>query len=125
MIKTIHITTIVISISLFIGRGMWLYALKRDLTARWIKFLPHINDTVLLITGIILAVQLQQYPLSHDWLTVKIICLLIYIGLGFSAMKWHKATSKGMLSWFAAIGVFAYMLTVALNHHPMGIFHSL
>ena len=122
MIKTLHIITVVISISLFVGRGLWLYALKNNLSARWIKILPHVNDTVLLITGILLAVQLQQYPLVHDWLTVKIICLLIYIGLGFSAMKWHKSTKAGLLSWVCAIIVFVYMVSVAITKTPYGIF---
>lgn len=122
MIKTLHITTVVISLSLFIGRGIWLYALKNDLTARWIKILPHVNDTVLLITGITLAIQLQQYPLVLSWLTVKIVCLLIYIGLGFSAMKWHRKTKIGLLNWLIAIVVFSFMISVALNRHPAGLF---
>lgn len=122
MIKTLHITTALISISLFIGRGIWLYTLHKNLTARWIKILPHINDTVLLITGITMAIQLHQYPLVDGWLTVKIICLLGYIGLGFSAMKWHRGTIAGLWSWLIAILVFIYMLSVALQHHPLGLF---
>ena len=122
MIKTLHITTVIISISLFIGRGVWLYALRKNLTARWIKILPHINDTLLLIAGFTLAIQIQQYPFVHSWLTVKVICLLIYIGLGFSAMKWHRGTKTGLISWISAIVVFSFMIFVALNRHPAGIF---
>ena len=122
MLKTIHIATVSISLVLFIGRGLWIYLLKKQLTARWLKVVPHINDSVLLITGITLAIQVQQYPLVHGWLTVKIACLLSYIVLGMLAMKWFKATKTGLLSWLSAIAIFIYMLSVALTRHPAGLF---
>lgn len=122
MIKTIHIAAVSISLVLFIVRGVWIYLLQHQLNARWVKVLPHINDTILLITGITLAVQTQVYPFTHVWLTVKLSCLLGYIILGMLAMKWFKATRIGMISWLAAIAVFIYMLSVALNRHPAGLF---
>lgn len=125
MIKVIHIATVSLSLCLFVARGVWIYLLKNQLTSRWLKVLPHINDTFLLITGISLAIQLQQYPFVHHWLTVKLCCLLVYIGLGLSAMKWHKNTKQGFISWVLAIMIFIYMVSVALNHHPLGLFAGL
>ena len=122
MLKYIHISTIVISLCLFVGRGGWIYVLKKQLTARWLKILPHLNDTILLVTGITLAIQTQQYPLVQGWLTVKIICLLAYIVLGMLAMKWFAATRPGLISWFGAIAVFIFMISVAITRNPAGLF---
>ena len=122
MIKTIHIATVSISLVLFVGRGIWIYLLKQQLTARWLKVAPHVNDSVLLITGVTLAIQTQQYPLANNWLTVKTGCLLAYIILGMLAMKWFRATKTGLLSWLGAIVIFIYMLSVALTRHPAGLF---
>ena len=121
MIKTIHVATVFFSILLFVSRGFWVYILNRQQLARWLKIVPHVNDTVLLVTGITLAIQVQQYPLVHSWLTVKIICLLIYILLGMVAMKWQVSTKAGLFSWIAAILVFLYMISVALNKNPLPI----
>ena len=93
------------------------------MTAKWIKILPHINDTVLLLTGVTLAIQIQQYPFTHHWLTVKIICLLAYILLGMVAMKWAVNKPKGLISWLLAIAIFGFMVSVATNKNTAGIFY--
>jgi uncharacterized membrane protein SirB2 len=107
---------------LFISRGVWIYLLKQQLTARWQKVVPHVNDSVLLITGVTLAIQTQQYPLANNWLTVKLGCLLAYIILGMLAMKWFRATKTGFCCWLGAIAIFIYMVSVALTRHPAGLF---
>jgi len=123
MIKSIHITTVAISILLFISRGVWIYILKKQLMAKWIKILPHVNDTILLLTGITLAIQIQQYPFIHHWLTVKIICLLAYIMLGMIAMRWSTNKTKGFIAWLSAIAIFTFMLSVAITKNSAGIFY--
>lgn len=122
MIKTLHIITVTVSILLFVGRGSWIYILKTPLTAKWTKILPHVNDTVLLLTGIAMAVQLQQYPFVHQWLTIKLGCLLAYILLGMVAMKWQLNKPAGIMAWILAICVFAYMVSVALTKSSSGFF---
>ena len=123
MIKTLHITTVTISILLFVSRGFWIYILKNQLTAKWIKILPHVNDTIVLLSGITLAVQVQQYPFVHHWLTVKIICLLTYILFGMIAMKWSVNKTNGFIAWLLAIVIFAFMVSVAISKNSAGIFY--
>lgn len=122
MIKTVHIATVLLSLVLFVGRGSWIYLLRKQLTARWIRILPHVNDSILLVSGITLAVQTGQSPLLHNWLAVKIACLLVYILLGMLAMKWFRATRTGLFTWLAAIIVYLFMLSVALNRNSAGFF---
>ena len=77
MIKLIHMITALISISFFLLRGIWVFNSSEMMSKKWVKIVPHVNDTILLVTAIILAVGLQQYPFTHDWLTAKFSALLL------------------------------------------------
>ena len=123
MIKIIHITVVTLSLILFLSRGTWVYFFNKQLTAKWVKILPHVNDTILLVSGITLAVQTQQYPFVQHWLTVKIICLVGYILLGMVALKWSINTRKGFVAWISAVSLFFFMLSVAMTRHGAGLFY--
>ena len=87
MIKIIHMSTALISISLFIIRGIWVFTESDMMKQKWVKILPHVNDTILLISAIMLAISIEQYPFVHGWLTAKFVALIIYIILGMFALK--------------------------------------
>ena len=116
LVKNIHIVTVVLSISGFFMRGIWMMQDSPRLKQRWVKIGPHINDTILLTTGIILAVMVQQYPFVNGWLTAKLIALLVYIGLGFATLRFGRSKPQRIITWLAAILVFGYMLGVARTH---------
>ena len=90
MIKVIHMSTAFISISLFILRAVWVFRESSMMSQKWVKILPHVNDTFLLITATILAISIQQYPFVDGWLTAKITALLFYIVFGMFALKRAK-----------------------------------
>ncbi|MDQ7049295.1 MAG: SirB2 family protein [Enterobacterales bacterium] len=101
LIKSIHIVTAIFSIGGFLLRSWWVvnHSLKTNLVA--VKVLPHINDTLLLIAGILL-VYWGPYspiaePLSFLWLIAKWIFLLVYIVAGRFALKQAK-TKQGKLN---------------------------
>jgi uncharacterized membrane protein SirB2 len=118
-LKALHLTTIAISLTLFILRGLWMIAESPRLRARWARIVPHINDTVLLVSGISLAYTLGLSPLEHGWLAAKIVALLAYIVLGTFALKRGKSRSQRIAAWFAALLVFGYMIAVAVAHDPL------
>ena len=119
VLKMIHVSSVILSFSLFFLRGIWLIQGSQNLHQRWVKILPHINDTVLLVSAILLAVVIQQNPLDHAWLTAKISGLLVYIGLGMVAMRFGKTRKIRITSWIAALCVFAYIVLVALTKSPV------
>ncbi|SEF71669.1 Uncharacterized membrane protein SirB2 [Nitrosomonas ureae] len=119
VLKMIHVSSVILSFSLFFFRGVWLIQDSQKLHQRWVKILPHINDTVLLISAILLAVVIQQNPLDHAWLTAKVFGLLVYIGLGMVAMRFGKTRKARITSWIAALCVFAYIVLVALTKSPV------
>ena len=89
------------------------------LQARWVRIAPHINDTLLLASGIWLAALMQQYPLVHGWLTAKFFALIAYIMLGTVALKRGKTKAQRITAWVAALLVFGYMSAVAVAHDPL------
>lgn len=117
-LKTLHLATIAISLALFVLRGLWMIADSSRLRARWTRVVPHVNDTVLLVSGISLAYSLGLSPLEHGWLAAKIVALLAYIALGTIALKRGKTRGQRIAAWIAALFVFGYMVSVAVAHDP-------
>ena len=122
LLKSIHILTVLISISGFILRGIWMIKDSPHLQQRWVKITPHINDTILLITGITLAIRIQQYPFVHGWLTAKLIALLLYIGLGMLTIRHGRSKQQRIITWLAAIVVFIYMVGIARTRQAFFLF---
>ena len=118
-VKAIHVVTALISISGFTVRGIWMLMDSPRLRAKWVKVVPHINDTLLLVSAIILAVQMSQVPFVHGWLTAKVLGLLVYIGLGMVALRFGKTKPVKALAFLSAIAVFVYIVLVALTKNPL------
>lgn len=115
MIKLIHMSTAFISISFFLVRGFWVFNHSEMMNKKWVKIAPHVNDTILLVSAIILAIGLQQYPFTHDWLTAKFIALLLYIVLGMFALKRAKEMKNKIVFFVLALLMFGYIVGVALT----------
>lgn len=117
-IKHVHITAVTLSFALFLLRGVWMLGESAMLERRWVRVVPHVVDTVLLAAGIWLAVMLRQIPGVSEWLTAKIVALVLYIGLGTVALKRGRTRSQRAAAWMAALAVFGYIVAVALTKNP-------
>lgn len=118
-IKHIHITCAVLSGSLFLMRGYWMLVESDRLQRRWVKVVPHIVDTLLLTSALIMVFWSGQYPFVQSWLTAKVIALIVYIALGTIALKRGKTKAVRSGALIAAIVAFAYIVSVALTRHAM------
>lgn len=118
-LKHLHLTFVALSLIFFVMRGLWLFTNSNLLAKKWAKILPHIISTLLLVSGIVLAVHLSMSPGGQPWLFAKIIALVIYIGLGVAAFKTRNVTMSKVF-WVSALVVFAYMVSVALTRNPLG-----
>lgn len=87
-LKHVHILTAFLSVSLFILRYWWQYRGSAMSTKRWVRIVPHVNDTLLLGTGVALVLITHFYPFTPQgaWLTEKLFGVIIYIVLGFIAL---------------------------------------
>ena len=114
MFKHLHMTLALVSLLLFIYRWSLALAGSDRLQQKWLKILPHINDTFLLLFGVLLAVTLQLSPGQQPWLMAKLMALVLYIGLGVMALK-RPARVQKLVAGVAALAVFGYMVGAAVT----------
>ncbi len=120
-IRITHITAVLISGGLFALRGLGLMlGMKWPLVAP-VRYLTYTVDTVLLTAALMLMTIVRQYPFVHGWLTVKVVLLVIYIFLGALAFRQRKLHTRFGF-WLSALLVYAFIISVARAHHPLGIF---
>ena len=121
-IKTLHITCVFLSLGLFVLRHVLNVRGVDWRKFRALRIMPHVVDTLLLGSGITLAFIVHEYPFKDAWLTVKVLALIAYIGLGIVAL--HRGRSPGVrrIAFLAAALVFGFIVTVARTQKPLGIF---
>jgi uncharacterized membrane protein SirB2 len=119
-IKWVHVAAVIASGTLFALRGLAL-----NLGAAWpmiwpVRYLSYTIDTTLLTAALMLTAILHQYPFVQSWLTVKVVLLLIYIGLGAYAFSYASTRPARIGCWLAALVVFLGIVSVARAHDPLG-----
>ena len=122
LLKSVHVTAVASSLSLFVLRAIWRMRAPERLAARWVRFVPHVVDTVLLASAIGLALMLENYPGTHGWLTAKVAGLVAYVVLGSIALKRGRTPAARGLAFVAALVVFGYIVSVAITKSPKGFF---
>ena len=119
LVKHLHITCAVLSGSFFLLRGVWMLLESDALQRRWVKVVPHVVDTVLLTSALVMVFWSAQYPFVQPWLTAKVLALLAYIVLGTIALKRGQTKATRTAALVAALAVFAYIVLVALSRKVM------
>ena len=107
-----------VSLLLFIWRGASMWLQKPVQQHLWRRTVPDAVDTLLLLTGITMAVLLEVSPWEHGWLAAKLIALLVYIGLGTVAFRFGRTLLIKRSSFVAALAVFGYIVSVAYSMNP-------
>lgn len=78
----------------FTLRGYWMVTESSLLQSKPSRILPHIIDTLLLLSAIALVIMSRQYPIVVGWVTIKIVLLVMYIVLGTLALKRGKTKQQ-------------------------------
>ncbi|MDP1527354.1 MAG: SirB2 family protein [Rhodocyclaceae bacterium] len=125
LIKHLHVACVILSIGGFCLRGVLRLGLakKSALAGRLsgkLRWLPHVNDTVLLVAALVLAVRIGQYPFVDAWLTAKVLGLIAYIILGSLALTAGRPARLRIAAGLMAVVVFGWIISVALSKHPVG-----
>ncbi len=121
LIKHIHQGSAIVSVALFILRGIWMMAESGMLRRTWVRVVPHVIDTVLLASALMLSWLIAQYPFVHGWVTAKVVGLVVYIALGMIALKRGRTMGIRVVAWFVALMVFAYIMLVAVTKQVLPI----
>ncbi|ASW81665.1 hypothetical protein EAY27_00140 [Vibrio anguillarum] len=118
-LKHFHLLTIAISALLLSVRYALMMMDSKLLQHPFLKRFPHINDSLLLLSGIALIVMSGFIPFTPaaPWLTEKLTCVMAYIALGFFALKLGRNkllrtfAFLGALGWLAMAGKIAIVKT--------------
>ena len=88
------------------------------LAQRWVRILPHVTDTMLLLSAVGLMFIIEQYPFRNDWLTAKIVLMLLYIAFGFFGINHGQSRRWRIVNGAIAVTIFSYIVMVAITHNP-------
>jgi uncharacterized membrane protein SirB2 len=119
LLKHLHVTCVVLSISGFVVRGVWMMRESPWLQKKWVRVAPHIIDTILLGSAILLTMQIRQYPFVQGWLTAKVLALIAYVVVGAVGLKYGRTKKIRIAAWLTAIVIFVYIVLVALSHQVL------
>jgi uncharacterized membrane protein SirB2 len=114
-VKQLHLAAVALSWMLFFLRGVWMIADSPRLKARWVRVVPHVNDTILLVAGVYLATFVGLQP----WILAKLAALVAYILIGMVAITRGPTKPVRIAAWIAAQCVFLYIVAVALRKNPL------
>lgn len=120
-LKAAHIGLVMASGLLFALRGALVLAGQGWAMARPWRMLSYGIDTALLTAGVTLWAGLSLNPVSSHWLGAKLLLLLLYIVLGSLALKRARSGGGRLASYLGALGVYLFMVSVALAHQPLGV----
>nr|WP_284453986.1 invasion regulator SirB2 [Citrobacter sp. MNAZ 1397] len=120
---SLHLTTVILTISLFVLRYWWNFTGNPRVQARWMRIVPHAVDTLLLLSGLGLIVVTRYIPFTANgaWLTEKLFGVIIYIVLGFIALGRHRPRSQqtGFIAFLLGLVVLYIIIKLAATKIPI------
>ncbi|WP_105900976.1 SirB2 family protein [Vibrio gangliei] len=119
-IKHIHLLAIALSVLLLTIRYVLMMMDSPLLQKKLFKVTPHVVDTILLASGIALIFITGFIPFTAAgaWLTEKISCVLVYIALGFVALKLGRNKIIRSVAFFGALGWLYWAAHLAMTKVP-------
>ncbi len=125
VLKAVHLGAVALSLGGFFTRGLAALRGASWVRSRPARTLPHIVDTVLLLSALAMAWMLRLTPANAPWLAAKIVGLLLYIALGIVALRPGRPWRSRAAAWLAALAVFAWIVSVAYLKTPLGFFAAI
>jgi uncharacterized membrane protein SirB2 len=124
-IRAVHIGSVIASGLLFLIRS----AGRNLFGASWpmalpLRILVYTVDTILLTAALMLMTIVRQYPFVDAWLTTKVVLLIAYILIGWWAFRAERRQVR-IASSLGALAIFAFIITVARAHHPLGFLSTI
>lgn len=120
-IKWVHVAAVLASGGLFLLRGLLVQAGRPAIAmAPPVRYLSYTVDTILLTAAFMLLTMLPGAMFSNGWLAFKVALIVAYIVLGTCALKRGRTARARMICYVAALAVFAFVISIARAHHPLG-----
>ena len=120
--KTIHITFAIISLSGFLLRSALMFRDSPWLQNKLVQLLPHLVDTVFLLSGFSMAFLVNFGLFSQPWLTMKLFLLMLYLFFVGVALSRGKTLRLRSAAFVGALFTFGFIVGVAINKTPISWF---
>lgn len=121
-IRSVHIASALLSGAIFLLRSLAFNLFN----AAWamsfaLRTVVWSVDTTLLTAAFMLMTITSQVPFVDAWLTVKVLLLVVYVVLAWTAFRASSKTTR-LAATGAAAAVFGIVYSIARAHHPLGFF---
>ena len=118
-IKHLHGTLAALSVLLYTLRGIWM--LRGSALARitWVRILPHIVYTGLVLAGATLATLSGQWGATWIWLKLVLLGAVIALGVLAFSPRSKLPASRRMSVWGMGLVLFIMIFAVAAHHHAL------
>ncbi len=119
-LKAVHVGSAMLSVTGFAARGVLMMADSPLMATQFARIAPHVVDTVLLGSALLLTWQSGQYPFAQPWLTAKVLALAAYVVLGSIALRRGRTLRVRTWAFVFALGTALYIFSVAVSRDPAG-----
>lgn len=117
-LKYAHIALAFLSLTGFVLRGFWMMRGTALLDHRAVRTVPHVVDTLFLLSGIGLVLTLSLPVMQSPWLLSKLAGLVAYVVLGSIALRRGPTLAARQIAFVAALSAFAYIVGAAVSKSP-------
>ncbi len=117
-LKHSHMLFAMLSVLLLVVRFALLTKGSALLQTKFLKIVPHVVDTLLLLSAVSLMMTLSQYPISTPWLTDKVVGVAAYILMGVVALKGRTPMLR-IMAFLGALGWLSLVVRVAITKTPV------
>jgi len=121
VVKYVHIVAVSVTFALFFVRGLWVLRSYPSPQEAWVRYLPHLVDTVLVVSALVFLWDARNLGWPGQWFTVKLALIAVYAILAIAVLKFARRLGIKVITWIAALLVFLFVTTIAVLHHPLGI----
>ena len=120
-IKLLHVSCAYITGLGFLLRGILALARHPLQNHRITRRLPHLIDTVLLVSGFLMLWLWSFAPLQQSWLLAKLLVLPAYIGAGFLMLRWGSNDRRRVTGLACGLLLYAYMVGAAHSKSALSL----
>jgi uncharacterized membrane protein SirB2 len=114
LLKHLHMSLAATSVSLFLLRFGLRERRPAALARPGLRIAPHLIDTLLLLSGLGLAIHWRLSPLEAQWFGAKLVLVLVYIVLGSLALKRCRSRAGRRLACAAALATVGAVAALAI-----------
>ena len=120
-VRLLHQSAVLVSVSGFALRGEGSLLRAPWVQTRLARTIPHLIDTILLGSALVLLWWNGGAALHESWLRAKLLGLLAYIGLGAITLRKDLPGRGRACAFVAALLTAGWMASVAILKSPWGL----